>query len=153
MTALYRATTHRRSAAIRTPPPWTQLGANVRGRPRIPIDLLGLTPQVSADSVVQAAAFCGRRETATVGSDQPTDHKVMGSKPFGRTRSGTQLSGAFRVVGRAVNNPVCWTWPERDNHGFRALLPHKPDSGKGSYVSAVRADVIPRWPITGDSGF
>jgi len=30
MTALYRATTHRRSADTRTPLPWTQLGRELR---------------------------------------------------------------------------------------------------------------------------
>lgn len=41
------------------------------------------------------------------------------------------------------NQPAAWTEPSLDQGGFRVLVPHA-ETGKGpSYVSALRADVLP----------
>jgi hypothetical protein len=43
----------------------------------------------------------------------------------------------------AKNHPTAWTEPSLDGAGFRVLVPHA-EAGKGaSYVSALRADVLP----------
>ena len=52
-----------------------------------------------------------------------------------------------------LNNPICWSSPESASEGFRVLLPHRSNYGNASYVSAVRADVIAKARVVGDTGF
>jgi hypothetical protein len=41
------------------------------------------------------------------------------------------------------NQPAAWTEPAVDNGGFRVLVPHAEPGKDASYVSALRADVLP----------
>ena len=43
----------------------------------------------------------------------------------------------------AKNQPAAWTEPSLDNEGFRVLVPHAEADKGASYVSALRADVLP----------
>jgi hypothetical protein len=40
------------------------------------------------------------------------------------------------------NEPAAWTEPERDQAGFRVLVPHAEAGADASYASALRADVL-----------
>lgn len=87
---------------------------------------------------------------------QDIGFNYSGRQMLGHTQPGASCPVELWNQVAELNNPVCWTWPEMDENGFRVLLPHKPDFGNASYVSAVRANVVLR-PVShknqGDPGF
>jgi hypothetical protein len=108
----------------------------------VPLSIIQLYTMSSTGSVLHWA----KQGPAGIAPSKHYEEDI-GFNYSGRQMLGhSQPSGSCPVVlwsqVAELNNPVCWTQPEKDENGFRVLLPHKPDFGNASYISAVRADVI-----------
>lgn len=67
-----------------------------------------------------------------------------GRSMFGVSRQPDKLCPRDLWPQVAVKNaPAAWTEPRQDNGGFRVLVPHAEAGKAASYVSALRADVLP----------
>jgi hypothetical protein len=125
-------------------PSWvvTHTAAVGDSRDCVPLSIIQLYTMSSTGSVLYYAKQGPAGVAPSKSYEKDIGFNYSGRQMLGHTQPGGSCPIELWSQVAELNNPVCWTQPEEDEHGFRALLPHKPDFGNASYVSAVRADVV-----------